>query len=1318
MTKPVVHLYTVCWDEADMLGFFFRHYDSFVDRYVVYDDGSTDGSSEILAAHPKVELRAFTRVEAGSFVLSHKAMQDEAWKQSRGVADWVVVTAIDEHLHVRGRAMAEYLAEQAALGVTLIPALGFDMNHSEMPADHGLLVDRVTRGRPRIAFNKLSVFRPEAVLESGFGPGRHAAEPQGDLRLPARDVLMLWHYKHLGFARNAAREAAQAERLGAIDRAKGYGQHYLWGETRLRTFWDEMEREACDLSAKGFDPAAEAVQPLWWEERSDIVRAPAQYRPPAQAARSAPAVSVLIKSYNHAPYVAQTIQSVLDQSFQDFEIVVTDDASTDATAEIVAGFADPRIRLEILPHNHGISGAMNATITRARGHYLAILNSDDWALPGRLARQVAFLDGNPAVSAVFGMPRTVDEAGTLTVPFNDFRAPLRLSDFSRRSWLRQFFFHGNCLCAPTAMIRRSAYEAVGAYDPRLTNYQDLDMWIRMLAAGQDLHVLDEELTAFRIRAGDANMSAPRTDTHLRSAFEITKLLRHYANFDRSTFEEVFGPNSSHDDGEVFHYDMPIPLRVADLASRIPRVEYQHFALEILYQSAERQEDFDRLRNRSGEIDAFGLRAITDRDREIHDLSIRTGIGFTYPASRTDCRSLEEPTFLYRVVLGRNPDDSGLRNFRNQLSEGRSLRSVAQNFIHSDEFKSLKGKSDGTALLCWQAVRRPPNAQERDLPLADLAVALVQSPETASRHSVLSAVYPDGVPVNAPHLYAWWNNERERLSSLMTELSDAVASASLSVIMLIDRPLDLNEQNILVKMAQDFAAYGQLVLAPIDIFSSLCCRKICNESAGKPVSMVNAWWPRSPEEAISQAQGRCQGTFTCIINRGDSIATKRVAELLPLLSQADVLLCDEDVRTLGGQLRDPALNGRWDPDACLSRPPSALILFRTSLIRGGEGWRGPSEEKHACRLLQWDLLLRISHHRRDARIQNAPIVMVHREEMPKHAQSPSSSILETIAGRFLRESSQASTVKAIRSSPGVLRLHYQHPNTPKASIIVPTRDRVDLLRPCVESILSRTQYPNFEVLVVDNESCEPASHSFLREAASDSRFRSISCGGVFNWARSNNVGADQTDGEILIFLNNDTVIINKDWLDELVSQSLRPEVGVSGAKLYFPDDKVQHAGIEVRPDGAARHVWRGALREDFGYLDQLRIVRNVSAVTGACMALRRSVFRELSGFNEKLRVAWNDIDFCIRAIKNGYRIIWTPHSELYHYEGATRAFDQSPQDEARHVSEREHVLREHRSILSDIGFQNPNIITDRDLPYLSTSALRTLAMSDKAPPISN
>src|SRR5262245_33239036 len=212
-----------------------------------------------------------------------------------------------------------------------------------------------------------------------------------------------------------------------------------------------------------------------------------------------PQVSVVIKSYNHAAYVGEAIQSILDQSFQDFEIVVTDDGSTDGTPDVIRRFADPRIHLQVFEKNRGISIAMNETIARARGEFIAILNSDDFALPGRLERQAAFLSANPEISGVFGLPRIVDEVGQPTRSSSDFTVPFSLPDLSRTSLLRRFFFDCNFLCAPTAMIRRVVYAQVGSYDPRFTNLQDFDMWVR-LCTGHEIHIMLEELTAFRIHA--------------------------------------------------------------------------------------------------------------------------------------------------------------------------------------------------------------------------------------------------------------------------------------------------------------------------------------------------------------------------------------------------------------------------------------------------------------------------------------------------------------------------------------------------------------------------------------------------------------------------------------------------------------------------------------------------------------------------------------------------------------------------------------------------------------------------------------------------
>jgi hypothetical protein len=266
---PIVHLYTVCWNEADILGFFFRHYDSWVDRYVIYDDGSTDGSLDILRAHPKVDVRCFDRIDADSFVLSHRALHDNGWKESRGIADWVVVTAIDEHLWVKDRPMETYLSEQGSHGVTLIPALGFDMIAHAMPDSKALLVDTVTCGHAFANMNKLSIFNPDAVVEAGFAVGRHSAGPSGDLCLPCRDELMLWHFKRMGLERNAARHCALAERLGTKDVENQWGHRYLWTMDELRSAWDEALKQSADLSLPGFEPDQRCAGPLWWRHLSN-----------------------------------------------------------------------------------------------------------------------------------------------------------------------------------------------------------------------------------------------------------------------------------------------------------------------------------------------------------------------------------------------------------------------------------------------------------------------------------------------------------------------------------------------------------------------------------------------------------------------------------------------------------------------------------------------------------------------------------------------------------------------------------------------------------------------------------------------------------------------------------------------------------------------------------------------------------------------------------------------------------------------------------------------------------------------------------------
>lgn len=315
-----------------------------------------------------------------------------------------------------------------------------------------------------------------------------------------------------------------------------------------------------------------------------------------------PAVSVLLKAYNHAAYIADSVASVLGQTFGDFELLIADDGSVDATPEIIRSFGDERIRFERSEINRGISTTMNGLRARARGEFVAFLNSDDVAMPDRLERQVAYLRAHPKVAAVFSIPRLIGEGGEpLDARGSPFVSPFE-TDAPRQAWLRHFFFEGNCLCAPSVTMRRNAYVAAGDDDPRLTNLQDLDRWVRLLER-HEIRVVDDGLTAFRIRAGNANASAGRPDSVLRVVFEEFQILKRYRRFDPALLREIFARDLEE---HGLDPDRPPGIWLAEIALHGRQAWHPLFALDTLHEAASTDADFARLRDLTGTLNVFRL----------------------------------------------------------------------------------------------------------------------------------------------------------------------------------------------------------------------------------------------------------------------------------------------------------------------------------------------------------------------------------------------------------------------------------------------------------------------------------------------------------------------------------------------------------------------------------------------------------------------------------------------------------------------------------------------------------------------------------------
>ncbi len=263
-----------------------------------------------------------------------------------------------------------------------------------------------------------------------------------------------------------------------------------------------------------------------------------------------------------------------------------------------------------------------------------------------------------------------------------------------------------------------------------------------------------------------------------------------------------------------------------------------------------------------------------------------------------------------------------------------------------------------------------------------------------------------------------------------------------------------------------------------------------------------------------------------------------------------------------------------------------------------------------------------------------------------------------------------TVESPKSdAPSFYRIRFDLPEKKRVSIVIPTRDHAEDLRKCIESVFAKTTYPDYEIIIVDNGSRESEALDYMKVIAQDSRVRVVSADIPFNFSKLVNIGVEEATGEYVLLLNNDTEVITPEWLEEMVAFARLPEVGAVGAKLYYPDNTIQHAGVILGMGGVAGHAFVNHPREDPGVMGRMIVAHEYSAVTGACLMVRREVYREVGGFEtEGLAVAFNDVDFCLRLRATGYHNIWTPFAELYHYESKSRGNDMDPDKIARFTDE--------------------------------------------------
>lgn len=422
-------------------------------------------------------------------------------------------------------------------------------------------------------------------------------------------------------------------------------------------------------------------------------------------------------------------------------------------------------------------------------------------------------------------------------------------------------------------------------------------------------------------------------------------------------------------------------------------------------------------------------------------------------------------------------------------------------------------------------------------------------------------------------------------------------------------------------------------------------------------------------------------------------------------EAAVLYSDDDELDANGQRCQP----RFKPDWSLTHLRSTNFLGDAVALRGGEVAKAGGVSLDCCRHGNYDLLLRVADVAGDAgagKVAHIPAVLMHRipaslpeplcvgERVfdPMDWNAPQWN-MEKLREHLVRNGVAGEVSETL---PGCWRVRYPLPDKPPlVSIIVPTRDEPAIIRQCVESLLEKTAYTRFEILVVDNQSADPDALAYLEQIAGYGKVRVLRYDLPFNYSAMNNMAVFEARGEVVCLLNNDTEVISPGWLDEMVGHLLQSRVGVVGAKLYFPNGQVQHGGDLVGVGGVANHAHTFLQRDDPGYCNRAMVAQELSAVTGACLVTWKDIYQRLGGLDEKhLKVAFNDVDYCLRVREAGYRVVWTPHAELYHHESVSRGKDISPEKIRRAKREVAYMRKKWKRVLQRDPFYNPNLNHER------------------------
>ncbi|MDP2126477.1 MAG: glycosyltransferase [Pseudohongiella sp.] len=1028
-----------------------------------------------------------------------------------------------------------------------------------------------------------------------------------------------------------------------------------------------------------------------------------------------PLVSVLCRSMNR-PELAEALVSVSKQTYDNIEIVLVD-----ASGKGLDQHKNLSVRFPVIEVSEGRAlnrpAAANLALKNANGSYLMFLDEDDWIGIGHVSQLVESLENNPDIGVVYSSTQKTLASGALTE--DTLSVPYDLARLRR----------DNFIPIHSAMFRKFLVTDGVGFDENLDVFEDWDFWLQLATKTEFLHI--DVLTAFYRQGGNSNTASDDPMTRYASGHPI-------AAARERVFDKWLPEWKGKELNQVLH-SLDAAVLVESLHKDIRR-------LNIFAQDADAE--ITQLNN---DLEASNTQ-IAGLNNEIHGLN-HTVNKLNQTVSRKNAELQETKAHIEHLSQYIHMLQSSLswrvtkplRWLRRRLDSLRPARPVSemktqqpspgQQHRLPEETSAIQGNLDIPSAthnefpeqVTLQGWCCSPNGISRIDALVDGLV--VSSFSTGISRPDIAELFPDFPEVfssgfhqdlalpdheagehtlelrftdnagqqssitrqfflfkNSDLYNTWyWRNmpDDSELAQLRTIANSTSAASAPEFNLLVTGADEGTLLKTLSSLAEQVWPHWALHIqsAPIPVINNF----VKTTFGGRKI-----YWHETLPVALSVLAK--DSAWTALLKAGETLAPHALMELVPLAQSQDLQLIysDHDQVSQSGMHLEPVFTPQWSPEHLLSSNYiGGFFAFKSSHL---QNWQTPDLQNPTWR---YGLLMTIADAIADAPDSVRRVAKVLWSEPESSAtQDHQQAELIALRAHLSRTCAEAEVLETEHGTRAVL---WPLASTPKVSIIIPTMGKLDLIKPCIDSLIEKTDYPDFEIVMLDNSRGKfPEGIQYLK----DRKLNVIECNEAFNWARLNNTGVRHASGDLLLFLNDDIEITTADWLQQLVRQALRPQVGAVGALLYYPNGALQHTGVLlVNYGGGGIHLLHKRMPGQKIYRQLHQTVREVSANTGACLMVSREKFEEINGFDEELAVVGNDVDLCLRLLEKGYRNIWTPLCHLIHHESISRKTSVPKEDE------KAMWLRWGKRFIAGDDYYNPNLSADKGDFTLQVNSLR-------------